>query len=158
MDDTPTYQEFSDALRLFLKEKSPGIDGLNADCLVCLWPIVGKFFATAMARCWESRSFPVTMLEGVIKLIPKVEVPVDLGDWRPIALLTALYTVVAKSMEGGRSCWWPGIGSPLLWDREVLAAPGLGMGGSILLGILTNLELIGLRKVLVLGCMMRWLK
>ncbi|KAL3694782.1 hypothetical protein R1sor_008433 [Riccia sorocarpa] len=76
--------------------RAPGIDGFGYDALRELWWLIGEDYSSTMQSCWISGSFPTSMLEGVIKLIPKELRPVTLHHWRPIALLTAHYKLLDK--------------------------------------------------------------
>ncbi|KAL3701485.1 hypothetical protein R1sor_019507 [Riccia sorocarpa] len=96
LSEPPSHREFSDILRLLPRGRAPGIDGFSHDALRELWWLIGEDYSSMMQSCWISGSFPASMLEGVIKLIPKDLRPESLHHWRPIALLTAHYKLLTK--------------------------------------------------------------
>ncbi|KAL3698329.1 hypothetical protein R1sor_012405 [Riccia sorocarpa] len=94
--DQPSYREFSDTLYSSPKGKAPGIDGFGYDAMKALWPLLGEDYVLMMQTCWSTGEFPASMLEGIIKLIPKDIRPDSLHLWRPITLLNTHYKLLAK--------------------------------------------------------------
>ncbi|KAL3683906.1 hypothetical protein R1sor_001928 [Riccia sorocarpa] len=94
--ESPTAKEFLDVLHSAPKGHAPGIDGFTYEALRDLWEETGDDFTAMMGTCWLEGSFPASMLEGIIKLIPKDLKPESLHQWRPIALLNAQYKLLAK--------------------------------------------------------------
>ncbi|KAL3686464.1 hypothetical protein R1sor_009038 [Riccia sorocarpa] len=92
----PSLKEFSDTLAHLPRGKASGIDEFFYDALTELWRLTGEDFTSMIQGCWMVASFPATISEGVIKLIPKELELVSLLEWRPIALLNSHYKLIAK--------------------------------------------------------------
>ncbi|KAL2636124.1 hypothetical protein R1flu_007603 [Riccia fluitans] len=96
MDDEPTYEEFTEILLYSARERSPGLDGFNADAFRKLWDFLGRGYVQAMIFCWRTTTFPKGFMEGVISLISKESGAESLRAWRPITLLSMVYKLFAK--------------------------------------------------------------
>ncbi|KAL3677649.1 hypothetical protein R1sor_020605 [Riccia sorocarpa] len=69
--EIPSTREFLDVLQSAPKARVPGIDGFTYEALRGFWDETDDDFTAMMTTCWLERFFPASMLEGVIKLIPK---------------------------------------------------------------------------------------
>lgn len=93
---TPTELEVHKALMSLGPDKSAGPDGINAGLVqqqwVCFKPAVmaqiTEFFHTGRMKSKVSRSNLI--------LIPKVDEPTRVGDYRPISVCNVIYKVISK--------------------------------------------------------------
>jgi len=77
-------------------DKSPGCDGLTANFYKHFWDLLkDPFFLLMLKEATESLTFPLSMKQGVITLIPKPDKdPKILDNFRPITLLNTDYKIV----------------------------------------------------------------
>ncbi|CAN1760445.1 Transposon TX1 uncharacterized 149 kDa protein [Linum perenne] len=76
--------------------KSRGPDGFNPGFYQAFWHVIGDDLFHACSMWLNEGSLPeLAQLTNII-LIPKVDVPEDMKDLRPISLCNVLYRVVAK--------------------------------------------------------------
>jgi hypothetical protein len=76
--------------------KSPGPDGFNNAFLKNCWDIIKGEICIMFDQFHGIGSLPKSMLSYFVTLIPKVNSPFGLGDYRPISLLACLYKLIAK--------------------------------------------------------------
>ncbi|MCI25702.1 transposon TX1 putative protein, partial [Trifolium medium] len=75
--------------------KSPGPDGFNFAFLKSCWDLL-KGEIRIMFDQYGIGSLPKSLLAYFVTLIPKVNLPFGVGDFRPISLLGCLYKLIAK--------------------------------------------------------------
>jgi hypothetical protein len=76
--------------------KSPGPDGFNNAFLKNCWELIKGEIRIMFDQFHDIGSLPKSFLSYFVALIPKVNSPFGLGDYRPISLLGCLYKLVAK--------------------------------------------------------------
>ncbi|KAL3694197.1 hypothetical protein R1sor_007848 [Riccia sorocarpa] len=108
LDEVPTEKEITDSLHILPAGKSPGPDGISREVMTTLWPIVGKSFCEAVIDFWESGDLLPYFKDGLLFLLPKVEDPLTLAQWRPITLLNTIYKVIAKLIAARLAIVLPG--------------------------------------------------
>ncbi|KAL3676461.1 hypothetical protein R1sor_026409 [Riccia sorocarpa] len=96
LQEEPTPHEIDDLVNLLPHNKSPGIDALSADGLRKIWHILRTPTSKFMLHFWETQLILSQFMEAVICLLPKVDFPVTIGQWRPISLLSLHYKLLAK--------------------------------------------------------------
>ncbi|KAH7444211.1 hypothetical protein KP509_02G069700 [Ceratopteris richardii] len=64
--------------------KVPGLDGLTKEFVLAFW------------SSFKDQRMPYSFKQGKIKLIPKVEIPKWIGDWRPISMMNIIYKIFTK--------------------------------------------------------------
>ncbi|KAL3692518.1 hypothetical protein R1sor_006169 [Riccia sorocarpa] len=109
LDDTPTELEIFDTLRLLPSGKSPGPDGFSTEVFAVLWPLVGGVFCEAVIEFWESGVLLPYFKDGLLFLLPKVDDPLTISQWRPITLLNSIYKVIAKLIAARMAVTLPGL-------------------------------------------------
>lgn len=63
-----------------------------------------------MVRCfWETGMIAYKILDGIIKLIPKMANKQVITDWRPIMLLNSIYKLIAKLLAEHLGPLLPGL-------------------------------------------------
>jgi len=79
--------------------KSPGPDGFNFGFIKSCWDILKKDVMSTVKDfagfgCWPRGSNAL-----FLRLIPKVENPQQLGEFRPISLVGCLYNIISKALS-----------------------------------------------------------
>lgn len=91
-----SLEEAEEALGSLKKGSAPGVDGLPFEFYKAFWPLVGPDLVAVFRECREKGTLPWSMWAGVVSLLFKKGDMTDLGNWRPITLLTADYKILAK--------------------------------------------------------------
>ena len=77
-------------------DKSPGPDGLNFNFIKQFWKILKPDFIRFLDEFYINGTFPKGSNASFIALIPKLNDPQSLNDYRPISLIGCVYKVVSK--------------------------------------------------------------
>lgn len=95
----PTDLEIKGAVFSIHKDKAPGSDGFSASFYQSFWDIIGedvcKDIRSFFAESWLNPHFN----ETYVRLIPKIKGPRKVADYRPIALCSTHYKIVAKLLS-----------------------------------------------------------
>lgn len=91
-----TAEEIKAALFSIPDGKSPGPDGYISCFFKKSWSIVGQDFISAVLFFFTSKSLHRSINVTNIVLVPKVENPVSMNDFRPIACCTVIYKCISK--------------------------------------------------------------
>ena len=89
-------QEIHKALISMHPNKSPGIDGMSPLFSQKYWNIVRLDVVNAVTSFFHSDNMLKVVNETLITLIPKVEHPINLTQYRPISLCNTLYKIISK--------------------------------------------------------------
>ncbi|KAH6558348.1 hypothetical protein KP509_1Z068400 [Ceratopteris richardii] len=84
------------ALKSLKNGKAPGLDGIKKEFVMAFWPLLKNLVLDVCNEIWKDQKMPYTFKLGKIKLIPKLEVPRCIGDWRPITMMGIIYKIFAK--------------------------------------------------------------
>ncbi|MCH87170.1 LINE-1 reverse transcriptase like, partial [Trifolium medium] len=76
--------------------KSPGPDGFNFAFVKALWSIMKGEIRIMFDQFHGIGTLPKSFSSYFVALIPKVNSPFSLGDFRPISLLGCFYKIIAK--------------------------------------------------------------
>lgn len=93
-----TEDEISDVLFQIGPLKVPGPDGFPARFYRRNWAHIKADVVNAMKELFQSGHMPEGINETSIVLIPTVNQPVDLKDFRPISLCNVIYKIVSKCL------------------------------------------------------------
>ena len=74
--------------------KAPGTDGLHAIFFKKCWNILGVSLTTEVLEAVNTKVIPEGWNDTVIVLIPKVQTPELVTQYRPISLCNVLYKVI----------------------------------------------------------------
>ena len=88
--------ELKAALQSFQKDKSPGPDGWTIEFFTDLYELLGGDILKVVEDTWISGRIPTCFNSTFITLIPKVDNPKTLHDFRPISLCNCIYKVISK--------------------------------------------------------------
>ena len=91
-------KEISDALFQIGPLKAPGPDGFPARFFQKNWATLKDSVIAAVKDFFGTGVMPEGVNNTAIVLIPKIDKPVKLSDFRPISLCNVLYKVVAKCL------------------------------------------------------------
>ena len=91
-----SLEEFTVAVNQMHPEISLGPDGYNPAFFQHYWQVTGPLIFHACTEWLNRGQFPNNLNESKIVLIPKVENPNSMKDFKPIALCNVLYKILAK--------------------------------------------------------------
>lgn len=77
-------------------KKSPGIDGFPLSFFQKAWPVVKENLVNLVSSALHTGSFDLSLNKTVIVLIPKVEGPEYISQFRPISLCTVPLKIITK--------------------------------------------------------------
>ena len=93
-----TLDEISAALKSMKNQKCPVIDGFPAEFLKVLWRNLKYFVLRALNCSFESGELSMSLRQCVITCLPKGDKTRQcLKNWRPISLLSVIYTIASLS-------------------------------------------------------------
>lgn len=96
LDNTVTNEEIFTVLKLMKKNKSPGPEGFNVNFFLKCWDIIGTDFTNAAQYLFRSCHLPLGINATATALIPKVENPTSMSDYRPISCCNTIYKCISK--------------------------------------------------------------
>ncbi|GKA54135.1 cysteine-rich receptor-like protein kinase [Tanacetum coccineum] len=79
-------------------DKAPGPDGFNFKYIKKLWDIFKRDLVVALRWFWEKMEVSKGCNASFVMLIPKVNDPIGLKDFRPISLIGCYHKIVSKIM------------------------------------------------------------
>ena len=91
-----TPEEIKDALWTMQPYKAPGPDGLHAGFFQRFWMIMGNLVREEVENVFLTRKVPDYLNKTHIVLIPKIQGPETIGNYRPISLCNSIYKVISK--------------------------------------------------------------
>jgi hypothetical protein len=133
-----SYDEIFDAVKESDGSKSPGPDGYNYAFLKNSWDLIKGEIRIMFDQFHGIGILPKSLLSYFVTLIPKVNSPFGLSDFRPISLLGCLYKLIAKVLA-----------SRLSKVMNTLIAPNQSAfikGRNLVDGVLVVNELVDLAK------------
>lgn len=88
--------EIDDVIKNLPNNKSPGPDGFNNEFYKKCWPIIRADFYNLCKAFYENTLCLRSINSSHITLVPKVENPVSISDYRPISLLNSSLKLLTK--------------------------------------------------------------
>ncbi|KAK4384040.1 hypothetical protein Sango_3097900 [Sesamum angolense] len=92
----PTREEIKDAFFDIAEDKAPGPDGYSSGFYKAAWPVIGDEVVTAILEFFTTGRLLKQVNTAILALIPKVQVPSLVLDFRPISCCNVLYKVITK--------------------------------------------------------------
>lgn len=89
-------EEIKDALWAMKPYKASGSDGLHAGFFQRFWLVVGDSVKEEVRRAFIERKVPEYLNKTLIVLIPKIQGPKTMGNYRPISLCNTIYKIISK--------------------------------------------------------------
>lgn len=100
LDSPFTEEEVKNAISQLPGEKAPGPDGFTGNFYKVCWPIIREDLMAAIQCFHQLRAGPLEHLNGaLIVLIPKVDVPEQASDFRPISLINSFAKLITKLLS-----------------------------------------------------------
>lgn len=93
-----SYEEIKNDLFSMAPFKAPGPNGLHASFYQKTWDIVGKSIIDNTTNFWSTGIMPEYLNDTLVTLIPKVNNPELVSQFRPISLCNVAYKVITKTM------------------------------------------------------------
>ncbi|KAJ8755558.1 hypothetical protein K2173_022137 [Erythroxylum novogranatense] len=88
-------------------DKSPGLDGFNPGFFHHYWDVVGHDVSATCLQYLHSGTFPSSLNETAIVLLPKKPEPEYMTDLRPIALCNVVLKIMMKMIANRLKCLLP---------------------------------------------------
>ncbi|KAG6783515.1 hypothetical protein POTOM_012964 [Populus tomentosa] len=177
-----TNDEIKAALFSIPDNKAPGPDGYNAFFFKKCWHIIGTDFIAATRYFFTNNSLPRCVNATRVALVPKVENPSSMHDFRPISCCNILYKCISKIIVSrlksvlndiigpAQSAFLPGrsISDAILLTQELMHNSHLSNGPSNC-ALKIDLQkafdtvswefiLAGLKAIALPQCMINWIK
>ncbi|KAL6204632.1 hypothetical protein ACLB2K_021899 [Fragaria x ananassa] len=93
-----TKLDIDEALKQMGPDKSPGEDGFSARFYQAYWEIVGDEVSNRCLQVLNEGASVKDLNHTLLALIPKIENPQGVADFRPISLCNVLYKLISKAM------------------------------------------------------------
>lgn len=104
--------EIKAALWSMKAHKAPGPDGLHAGFFQRFWIIVGSSVTKEVKEIFEGKVMPKYLNKTNIALIPKIQSPETLSNYRLISLCNSVYKIVTKIIVSRLRHFLSGLISP----------------------------------------------
>ena len=88
--------EIKEALWAMGDDKAPGPDGFNAKFYKASWDLTGPEVCAAVKEFFRNGHFLKQFNHTIVSLIPKVEEPLRVDQYRPISCCNVIYKVISK--------------------------------------------------------------
>ncbi|XP_056172129.1 uncharacterized protein LOC130139353 [Syzygium oleosum] len=96
-------------LKGFNDFKAPGPDGFNSLFYKSAWHIIGKDIEEAIMEFFSSKRMLKSINSTLITLVPKVQNPSFLKEFRPISCCNVIYKIISKLVAERIRCMLPKI-------------------------------------------------
>lgn len=107
-----TGSEIKEAMFAIQNDKAPGPDGYTSKFYKEAWPIVGDSVIVAIKDFFRNGRMLKQINATTLTLIPKVDIPTSVKEFRPIACCNTLYKCITKILCARLSGILPSIISP----------------------------------------------
>ena len=96
-----SQEEVKCALFQMFPINAPGPDGFSGAFLKACWPIIKHDFYALCSQFFEGTLDITSINDGFITLIPKVNSPESVNDYRPISLTNTCLKILTKILANG---------------------------------------------------------
>jgi hypothetical protein len=129
LEQPVTNEEIKAALFSIPDDKAPGPDGFTSLFYKKSWSIIGADFMRAVHFFFEHSIMPRCINATRISLVPKIENPACMEDFRPISCCNVLYKCISKILVSRLKIILPDVISP----SQSAFIPGRQISDNILL-------------------------
>ncbi|KAL0293975.1 UNVERIFIED_CONTAM: hypothetical protein Scaly_3131700 [Sesamum calycinum] len=91
-------QEIKDALFDIAEDSAPGPDGFSSGFFKASWSVIGEEVCKAVLEFFDNNRLLKQLNTTLLVLIPKVNMPTKVADFRPISCCNVIYKVITKIM------------------------------------------------------------
>jgi len=91
-----TQKEIDQVINGMPPDRAPGPDGFNGAFLKACWPIIKHDFDDICAQFYDGTLDINSINDGFITLVPKINFPDTVNDYRPITLLNCFLKLITK--------------------------------------------------------------
>ena len=100
MIDIPdSLEEIEGILKIFCKEKSPGLDKWIVELFLTFFDIIESIFCMMVEEYRRSRKVSVDNNDTYIALIPKFSKPKKFLDFKPLSLCNLVYKIISNKIK-----------------------------------------------------------
>ena len=96
LTDPVSADQILATLKSMGKNKAPGTDGFPVEFYLVCWPIIAHDFCAPISSFFMSSIMHPATNSTSIALIPKVDTPCNMGEFRPISLCNIPYKCISK--------------------------------------------------------------
>lgn len=100
-----TEKEIKDAVFAMNPEKTPGPDGMTAAFYRQHWEVIKPCVLSYVKLFFEQSYLDPRINETHICLIPKIENPITIKDYRPVSLANVAYKIISKILAERLKPW-----------------------------------------------------
>ena len=94
-----TLADLKKALECFKPNKSPGVDGLNAEFYKVFWNEIGPKLFETLQYSIQTGELPLSQRRAIITLLPKLNKdPLLIKSYRPVSLINCDYKILSKAI------------------------------------------------------------
>ncbi|KAL2894836.1 LINE-1 retrotransposable element ORF2 protein [Bienertia sinuspersici] len=112
LDCTFSDKEIKQAIFSIPSNKAPGLDGYNSCFFKEAWSVVGQDVIRAVREFFASGKLLKEVSVTTLTMVPKVQTPSNVGDYRPIACCSTIYKCISKLLCSKLRAILPDIISP----------------------------------------------
>lgn len=129
MDLVPTEMEIKWAVDALGPTKAPGPDGINAALIQQHWETFGPVVIKEVTLFFQTGRMKETVGRSNLVLIPKVQSPTMVFEFRPISVCNLLYKIISKIIAKKMQPWM----NVLISEEQTTFIPGREISENIVL-------------------------
>lgn len=124
-----TAKDVFESMKSMPRGKSPGPDGFTTEFFLTAWSIVGTDVENAVNYFFRTGYMPRIINSAAVALVPKVQNPTSMRDFRPISCCNTIYKCISKMLSSRLQLVLKDLISPF----QSAFIPGRSIGDNVLL-------------------------